>query len=204
MPARCWHWTGCRASSPPTPSTIRGQILVQRKDYAAARASFEKANALDPRYFPALASLVDLDVHDKKPEAAIARMEAELSRDPSNYLALGTLASLRPKTGATSESVKSLLAAAVKASPDQTAPRLLLGEYLLSIRDFSGARAAAQEAASALADDPQLVDLLGRAQLAAGETQQALSSFGKVAAAQPASVEAQMRLAEAQLREQGL
>jgi putative PEP-CTERM system TPR-repeat lipoprotein len=182
------------------PHHIRGQILVQRKDYAAARASFEKANALDPRYFPALASLVDLDVHDKKPEAAIARMEAELSRDPSNYQALGTLASLRQKTGATSESVKSLLAAAVKASPDQTAPRLLLGEYLLSIRDFSGARAAAQEATSALADDPQLVDLLGRAQLAAGETQQALSSFGKVAAAQPASVEAQMRLAEAQLR----
>jgi putative PEP-CTERM system TPR-repeat lipoprotein len=182
------------------PHHIRGQILVQRKDYAAARASFEKASALDPRYFPALAGLVDLDVIEKKPEAAITRLEAELAREPRNFLALGTLASLRQKIGATPESVKSLLAAAVKASPDQAAPRLLLGEYLLSIRDFSGARAAAQEATSALPDDLQLVDLLGRAQLAAGETQQALSAFGKVAAAQPASVEAQMSLAEAQLR----
>jgi Flp pilus assembly protein TadD len=99
------------------PHHIRGQIMVQRKDFAAARASFEKANALDPRYFPALASLVDMDVYDKKPEAAIARMEAELAREPRNYRALGILASLRQRTGAEPESIKALLTAAVKAAP---------------------------------------------------------------------------------------
>lgn len=182
------------------PHHIRGQILTQRKDFAAARASFEKANALDPRYFPALASLVDLDVHDKKPEAAIARMEAELTREPGNYRALGILASLRQRTGATPESIKTLLTAAVKASPDQVAPRMLLGEYLLSINDFNGARTVAQDATANLPNELQLVDLLGRAQLAAGEVQQAVTSFGKVATAQSASSEAQMRLAEAQLR----
>lgn len=183
---------------------IRGQIMVQRKDFAAARTSFERANALDPRYFPALESLIDLDVRDKKPEAAISRMEAELAREPRNYRALGILASLRQKTGAEPESIKSLLSAALKAAPDQAAPRMLLGEYLLSIKDYNGAKAAAQDATATLPNELQLVDLLGRAQLAAGDTQQALSAFGKVAAAHPASAEAQMRLAEAQLRNKDL
>jgi len=182
------------------PYHIRGQVLVQRQDFAAARASLEKAIALDPKYFPALASLVDLDVNEKKPEAAIARMESELSREPRNYRALGILASLKQRTGAPPDSIKALLNAAVKASPDQVAPRMLLGDYLLSINDFNGARAAAQEAISSLPNDLQLVDLLGRANLAAGDAQQALSAFGKVAAAHPASAEAQLRLAEAQLR----
>ena len=182
------------------PHHIRGQIMLQRQDFLAARASFEKANALDPRYFPALASLMDMDIHDKKPEAAIARMEAELAREPRNYRALGILASLRQRTGAPPESIKALLTAAVKAGPDQAAPRMLLGEYLLSIKDYNGAKAAAQDATATLPNELQLVDLLGRAQLAAGDAQQALSAFGKVAAAHPASAEAQMRLAEAQLR----
>jgi Tfp pilus assembly protein PilF len=80
-----------QVKQPPTPfpTTFAAKYLAQRKDFAAARASFEKATALDPRYFPALASLVDLDVNDKKPEAAIARMESELSREPRNYRALG-------------------------------------------------------------------------------------------------------------------
>ncbi len=182
------------------PHHIRGRILVQRKDFAAARASFEKANTLDPKYFPALTSLVDLDVHEKKPEAAIARMEAELSREPRNYRALGILASLRQRTGAPPASIKALLAAAVKASPDQVVPRILLCEYLISINDFNEAKAAAQDATAALPNELQLVDVLGRAQLAVGEVQQALTSFGKVATAQPASAGAQLRLAEAQLR----
>lgn len=182
------------------PHHIRGQILIQRQDLVAARASFEKAIALDPKYFPALASLVDVDVNEKKPEAAIARMESELSREPRNYRALGILASLRQRTGAPSESIMALLNAAVKSSPDQVTPRMLLGEYLLSINDYNGARAAAQDATATLPNELQLVDLLGRAQLAAGDAQQALSAFGKVAAAQPASAEAQFRLAEAQIR----
>lgn len=182
------------------PHHLRGVILAQRQEWAAARASFEKAAALDPKYFPALASLVDLDVNEKKPEAGIARMESELSREPRNYRALGILASLRQRTGAPPESIKALLIAAVKASPDQTIPRMLLGEYLLSINDHDGARAAAQDAIAALPNELQLVDLLGRAQLAAGDAQQALSAFGKVAAALPASAEAQLRLAEAQIR----
>ncbi len=182
------------------PHHIRGQILIQKNDLAAARASFDKAIAVDSRYFPTLASLTDLDVHEKKFDQAIARMEAELAVEPRNYRALAILASLRKRTGASPDSIKALLQGAVKANPDQAEPRMLLTEYLLSIDDKNGALAAARDATSNLPNNLQLVDLLGRAQLAAGDPQQALSAFGKVAAAYPASAEAQLRLAEAHLR----
>jgi tetratricopeptide (TPR) repeat protein len=121
--ARCWHWTGCRSSSPPTPSPTTSAA----RSWFSARTLRPPAPASKrpPPWIPGTSRLWQAwwtwTSHDKKPEAAIARMEAELSREPRNYRALGILASLRQRTGAPPESIKALLTAAVKASPDQTA-----------------------------------------------------------------------------------
>lgn len=179
------------------PHHLRGRILLQRKETVAARSSFEKALAVDANYYAAVASLAALDLADKKVAAAIRRFEEQLARDPRNYHALTAVAQLRHESGVPPAEVRALLAQAVKAHPGDAAPHLLLIEFLLQQRDYNNARAAAQAGIAAVPDNQQMLDALGRAQLALGERQQAVITFGKVAADQPTSVIAHLRLAEA-------
>ena len=179
------------------PHQLRGRIMLQRKDTAAARASFEKALAVDANYYAAVASLAALDLADNNVAMAIRRFDEQLQRDPKNYHALTAVAELRLQSGAPPDAVRALLAQAVKAAPGEATPHALLIDFLLLQRDYSSARAAAQAANSAVPGNPQLIDALGRVQLATGEVQQAINTFGRVATAQPGSVNAQLRLAEA-------
>lgn len=182
------------------PHELRGQALMQRKDPAAARSSFEKALSADPGYFPAAASLAALDVAEKKLDSALKRYQDQLAREPRNYRALLAVAELKLKTGAPADEIRTLLADAIKANPGEAAPRLLLVDFLLARNEVGPARAAAQEAVASIPASLPLLDALGRAQLAAGEMQQAISSFTKLATDQPTSVPAYLRLAQAQAR----
>lgn len=181
----------------PLPHHLRGRVLAERKDVIGARASFDKALVADPVYFPAVAALAALDLAGNKPEEARKRYETLLAREPKNYRALLALADLRGRAGATPTEIGNLLVDAVKLNPTEVAPRLLLIEHHLGQRDAKAARSAAQDAVAAVPDSLQLLDALGRTQLVAGDTQQAISTFGKVAAAQPASAQPLLRLADA-------
>jgi cellulose synthase operon protein C len=66
-------------------------------------------------------------------------------------------------------------------------------------RDTKAAIAAAQAALSAIPNSPQLTEALGAAQLAAGEFNQAVSSFANLVKLQPDNPLARLRLAEAQV-----
>jgi putative PEP-CTERM system TPR-repeat lipoprotein len=180
----------------PLPHFLRGRILAQRKDGAGARASFEKALAADPSYFPAVSSLASLDLADKQPEAARKRFDDLLARDPKNYQALLAVAELRQRAGAAPAEVGALLAEAVKLNPTEVAPRIALIQHQLAQKDLKAALATAQDGVAAVPDNFTLLDALGRTQLLAGETQQSISTFGKLAAAQPLSPQPHLRLAE--------
>jgi putative PEP-CTERM system TPR-repeat lipoprotein len=179
------------------PHQLRGRVLAQRKDLAGARDSFDKALAIDPVYFPAVAGLAGLDIAEKKPEDALKRFEALLAREPKNYRALLAVAELKQRSGAKPEDVATLLADAVKANPTEAAPRLLQIEHFLAQNNTKAAREAAQDAVAAVPDNVLLLDALGRAQLASGEVQQAITAFRKAAAAQPNLPQPQLRLADA-------
>ena len=51
---------------------LKGGVYFALKDATNARASFAKALALSPTYFPAAENLARLDLQEKKPEAAIS------------------------------------------------------------------------------------------------------------------------------------
>lgn len=175
---------------------LRGRIQLQRKDVADARRNFERALAADPTFMPAAASLALLDLADGKPDAAKKRFDALLAADPKNAHAMLASAALRARAGASAEEVATLLGNAVKANPNEVAPRLaLINHYLARREDAKRGLAAAQDAATALPKSPELLDALGRAQLAAGERNQAINSFNKLIAMQPDSVQGYMRLA---------
>jgi putative PEP-CTERM system TPR-repeat lipoprotein len=180
----------------PLPHEMRGRLLLAKRDAAGARASFDKALSLNPTYFPAVAGLAALDVRDKKPADAIKRFEALVAADPKNAQAYLAIAGLKAQSGGTPEEIAALIGKAIAARPDESAPRAALIDLYLRAKDYRKAVTAAQDGIAALPDRPELLDLLGQAQQASGELNQALASYAKQAALQPGAARPYLRMAE--------
>lgn len=179
----------------PLAAFLRGRTLQAMQDTVGARKSFERALAMDPGYFPAVASLAGLDVADKKPEDAKKRFEAVLQKNPKSGQAWVALAKLAVTSGAKPDEVAKLLGNAVTADPTQATPRLLLIDFYLRNKDVKQASSAAQNAVAALPDSPEVLDALGQTQQASGEFNQAVTTYNKLADMQPLSPQPFMRLA---------
>lgn len=182
----------------PYAAELRGQISLARGDAAAARQSFARALDLDPLYVPAAASLASLDLRDNKPDDARKRFDRVLAADPKNLEALLAVIDLRARAGAGREELAGLLANAIKLNPSEATPRVLLIELALRHKDPKTALSVAQDAVAAIANNVELLDALGRAQLAAGEASQAIVTFNRLAALQPGAPAPLLRLADAQ------
>jgi putative PEP-CTERM system TPR-repeat lipoprotein len=183
----------------PFPYQLRGQIELAQRNAAAARKSFEAALGKDPLYYPAVAALASLDAREGKLDQAKARLLKLVEKSPQRAQALTMLALLPSPGGAPSPDAAQRLADAVRANPRDPKAHLRLIAKLLQLEDRASALTAAQAAVAALPNDRSLLDALGQAQMLAGETQQALSTFRKLATSQPTSATAQMTLAEALL-----
>lgn len=186
---------------PDNPAThnLRARTLLSKKDVAGARASFAKALQLNPTFFPAAASLAALDLADKKPEEARKRFEAMLTADPKHVQALLAIAELESSAGGKPEEIEKLIGKAVLANPQDVTARLALVQHHLKNKDNKKALTAANDAAAAIPDRPEILDALGRTQQLSGDSNQALNTFGKLATLQPSSPLAHMRLAEIHL-----
>jgi len=182
----------------PLPDQLRGRIALAHQDNAAARKAFDQAVAKDADFMPALAGLAMLDLADKQPAAAKARFEAVLARHPNHSAAMMALAELAARSGAPAEESVQWLERAVKSDPANPGPRTLLIDQHMATRALKPALTAAQAAVTALPDNAELLDRLGRLQLMTGDPQQAISSFNKLAGLQPKSPLPQLRLADAQ------
>lgn len=180
----------------PFASQLRGQVQLAQGDVAAARQSFTKALSNNDTYFPAVASLAALDIRDNRPEKARKHFDKLLAADPNNVQALLAIAELRAQAGASKEEIAELLSNATKLNPTAADPRLLLVELALRTKDNKAALTAAQDGVAVLPDSSDLLDALGRAQLASGDANQAISSFNKAAGLRPRVPQPQMRLAE--------
>lgn len=181
----------------PLPNQLSGRISQQQHDHAAARKQYEQALAKSPNYLPALISLGSLDLAAQQPAAARARFETALQRNPGLIGAMLALAELNSRTGGSAEESQRWLDRAVSQAPTDPRPRLLLIDHLLAARQAKLALAAAQAGVNALPDNIDLLDRLGRVQLLNGDTQQAVSTFNRLAVLQPKSPVPQLRLAQA-------
>ncbi len=183
----------------PLVQSLRGTALLGKGDVAGARKSFEQALAMNPAYFPAAASLANLDLVEKKPEEAKKRFERVVAKDPKSFQALLALAELRAKTGGKTDEVAELINKAIAANPAEAAPRLALVGLYLGAKENRKALSAAQDALGVLPNRPEVLDVLGRAQQAAEEFNQALATYGKLASLTPSSPQPYLRMAEIQL-----
>jgi len=180
----------------PLAANLRGRVLLAKRDLPGARKSFERALQIDPLFFPAVASLAGLDLADKKPQDAKARFDAVLAKNPKNAQALLAQAELAARTGAANDEISKLIGNAVAANPTDAEPRLLLIDFHLRNKDVKQATSVAQDAVASMPDSPELLDALGRTQLAAGEFNQAIASFNKLVGMQPLSPQPYLRLAD--------
>lgn len=183
----------------PMPHLLRGNVQLAARHPDAARKHFEKALAVDPAYLPAATALARLDLQAGQPQAAAKRYEDMLRAEPNDARLVLALAAVRERGDAEPKEVQELLNRAVKLDPAAAAPRLKLVDHLIATKQNAAALTTAQEAAAALPDSLDVLDALGRAQLAAGEMQQAISTFGKLVQLQPKSALGHVRLADAHI-----
>ncbi|WP_026435357.1 XrtA/PEP-CTERM system TPR-repeat protein PrsT [Acidovorax sp. JHL-9] len=181
------------------PVFLRGRALLLQHDTAGARKAMERVLEIDPNYFPAVGVLAVLDNADKRPDDARARLEAAIKRQPGNVQAHLALVELRAANGADKSELANLLRKVIDAAPSSPIPRLLLAEHHLRNSEPKDALTVAQQAVAALPDNVQLLDVLGRAQSANGEHNQAQASFNRMATLQPQSSLPYLRMARANL-----
>ncbi|MDD3328085.1 MAG: PEP-CTERM system TPR-repeat protein PrsT [Zoogloea sp.] len=171
----------------PVTFNMKGGVLIASKDPAGARKAFEKALELKPDFLPALSNLARLDIGDKQIDVARKRYDDFLVKNPKNSQAYLQYAELLAMTGTPVKDVQAVLDRGLAATPTAVPIRVALVRLLAQSGDTKRALLLAQEAAVAAPDDPTILDLLGRAQVAAGEMQQALSTYEKLTSRLPNS-----------------
>lgn len=175
---------------------LRGRVQLERQDLVSARQAFEQAHKLDPALAAALIGMADIDVREGKPDAALQRLRNGVAASPKSAALLLALADHQAAQGAPLAEIRQTLTDAVAAAPSSAEPRLRLISFALSKRLYKDALAAAQEAASALPDDNRVLQAVGRAQMQAGDIEQAITTFRRLVATMPASPQPHMLLAE--------
>ena len=183
----------------PVTYNMKGGVLLASKDFAGARKAFDKALELKPDFLPAVSNLARLDITDKQLDAARKRYDSFIAKNPKSGQAYLQFAEFMAMTGAPGKDVQALLEKGLTAVPDSLPIRMALVRLLIQSGDAKRALLLAQEASATAPEDTAVQDLLGRAQVGAGELQQALSTYSKLAPKMPNSPAPLVAMADLQV-----
>jgi putative PEP-CTERM system TPR-repeat lipoprotein len=178
----------------PLIQNLKGAIYVDKQDQAKARASFEKALALQPTYYPAVANLARLDMQDKKPDMAKKRFVDLLEKDKKNVQVLSALAILAASQN-NNEEAKSWLERANTDNPDSASVTQMLALQYVRMGDKEKALVLVKKAQASHPTMPEFMELLAQMKLNMGDQAGALDSYIKLAAMLPESAAAQFKVA---------
>lgn len=177
---------------------LKGIVYIAKGDAGQARASFERALTLEPGYFSAAENLAQLDLRENQRADARAHLLRFLAKNKNSVEAMSALASLAVSDKKDEEATRWLIQAAnVNSNAINTAVNLI-AQYLRTGQNEK-ALTLARKLRVAHPDNPDLLDLLGKAQLASGEQNNALSTYKTLAATLPRSAEVQMQVAALEL-----
>lgn len=173
---------------------LEGGVYLSKGDFPAARASLEKAASLQPTFFAPVMNLAQMDVQDKKPDAARQRLVAFLEKDKKNISALLALAGLAQSQNKPEE-VTTWLEKANTENPEAVAPAIQLATHYMRTRQAAKALSLTRKMQTANPTNGELLDLLGQAQIASNDLPGALDTYSKLVNVAPKSAPAQFRLA---------
>ncbi|MBT9485978.1 MAG: PEP-CTERM system TPR-repeat protein PrsT [Rubrivivax sp.] len=182
----------------PIAANLRARVLMQQGKKDEAKVAFEQALKADATFYPATSALAQLALIDGKPDEAKRLLDEAMKADPRNMQALLASARLKAGTGAPREEIIKVFTDAIQQNGSDPAPRLALINYQLANKDFKAALELGQAATAALPNNTDILEALGRAQAASGDTNQALATFNKLAQLLPQSPLPYLRLADVQ------
>jgi len=123
----------------PAVHALNGTLQFQRKNYAAARTSFERALALAPGDIQALNGLLVLDVQAKQVDAAVRRIDGELAKQPDRVELLALAAGVYNQAGQ-GDKAEQALRRAVKNDPRFSVGYSMLAQLYLQQKRLDAAR----------------------------------------------------------------
>lgn len=185
-----------RQPDKPASYQLKGAVHLARQETGEARASFERALGIQPTYYPAVASLGQLDLRANNPDGARKRIQALLRLDGRNLDAALALAELQTATGQLDEAILTLKRALIE-HPSALQGLLQLAELNLQTDRAKDAVEVAEKAWLIAPHEARVMAVLGRSQLAVGDAQGAINTFLTLIEAQPEQVPALLNLASA-------
>jgi putative PEP-CTERM system TPR-repeat lipoprotein len=178
---------------------LEGGVHMSKGNRAAARASFEKAASLQPDLFAAVLNLAQIDIADKKPDAAKQRLVAFVEKNKKSASAMAALASLAMNQKHPEEATTWLEKASAE-NPEAVGPATQLAKHYLSLNEKSKALTLIRKLQTANPANADLLDLLGQTQLASDDAAGALETYSKLVNVVPKSAAAHVRLATAHMK----
>lgn len=178
----------------PLIQNLKGGIYMARQDFAAARASFDKALVLDAAYLPALANLQQLDAIERKTAGTAARYLAALAKAPGNRAVMEALSGLALAQRQPAEAV-SWMERAVAASPDALPLALRMGELYLHTGAQNKALVLARKLHTSHPSSAEALSLLGQAYVANASYAEAADSYARLAVQKPGQALPHVRIA---------
>lgn len=178
---------------------LKAQVLYDMKDVAGARRTLEARLAAAPKDAGAVLNIARIDLAEGKLADAGKRVKSVLDLNPNHLEALLMQSRIAEKAGNAKERLK-WLELAVKAHPADFAPVVEMTRHLLAQGQAYKALEWARHAEKIKADAPEVLTLLAEVQLAAGEKENALATYHRLATSVlPNSPAAHLRHAQLQL-----
>ena len=171
------------SKNPVVPYDI-GLILRYQKKAPEARAAFEQALELAPDYLPAIDQLVELDIADKKLEAATRRAETLVAGYPTNAEPVLLLAKVHAAAGNVNQTEADLLRA-IELNPEFTKAYLVLAQLYAGSNRQSEAQKKLTESLSRNPRERGTLMLLAMLQNQTGNYPEARSTYERLLSFHP-------------------
>lgn len=168
----------------PVSYNLTGLAYLAKNEDAEAAERFNKALALDPEFVTAEVNLAKIDLRNKDLDAAERRYHSVLEKQPADLNALLGLAGIAEQRG-DEAAMEQRLVEALEKSPHALPPGVLLAQLHLRRNEPLKALAVASDLVARFPRAPVALELLGKAQIAAGEMSNAVHSFGQLAELRP-------------------
>ncbi|WP_181373381.1 XrtA/PEP-CTERM system TPR-repeat protein PrsT [Massilia glaciei] len=183
----------------PLLDNLRGGVAMVRKDVAGARASFNRALALDPLYLPALDNLAQLDMLERRPHEAKKRYLAALAESPGSATLMEALARLATREGKTAEAM-TWLERAHAEHPRALGLALRLVDFYVHAGEPRKALNLAQKLRAGHPASSDALAMLAKVHEANADLPAAADSYASLASLVPGSAVPLTRLATLRLR----